>query len=129
MGASTLVPVDVRQTGQKFTRTLRSGSIQLRGLVQIAFGCDSISRCKRNLACMAQNLGVADADGQSRLDILERFCISAIHVKRPSVCVQSENVVPPYKFLVRYFKGSSGLVSVIGVVEDQLTVGIVFSHR
>src|SRR5438034_1512605 len=107
----------------------RSGGIQLRRFVKIPFCGGSISRCKRNLACMAQNLGVVDAEGQSRLDILERFWISAIHVERPSVCVQSENVVPPCKFLASDFKGLGGLVSVIGVVEDQLTVGIVFSYR
>ncbi len=67
----------------------------MRRLVQLSFRCGSLSRCKRNLACMAQNLGVADADRQSRLDILECLCISAIHVERPGVRVQGENVVTP----------------------------------
>src|SRR5437762_273799 len=102
--------------------------MQVCGIAQISLGCSAVPCCQSNLACVAKHSGVANADLQCCLNLLQRFGIMTVGVKRPGVCVESEDVVPATVFTLCNRQRLCRLMSVVSVVENQFTVRIVCAH-
>lgn len=85
----------------------------------------TIDSFERNLARMLDELGIADADCQCCFDLLARFLISSVHMKRPGVRIQSVDVVPSREFSARDFQRLYWFVRVVGIIKNQLTIRVV----
>ena len=73
---------------------------------------------------MREDLGIADSDRQSGLDLLAGFRILTVGVQRPGVGVERVNIVTPRVLLLCHIQCLGQLLRVIGIVEDEFAVGI-----
>ena len=74
---------------------------------------------------MREHFGVANSDGERGFNLLAPLGVLVITVERPGVSVEGEDVVATRDFASGNFEGLRRIVSVVGVVEDQLVVRVV----
>src|SRR5215471_1432886 len=78
---------------------------------------------------MEEKLWVARAISQGSYYLFLGLSELAIDVKRPSISVQSENVLTPLVFQRGDAQGFGGVLGVVGVIVNELAVGVVGEFR
>ena len=79
----------------------------------------------RDCGGMAEQRGVANTYLQRLIQLGASFSVLRVRVERPGVSVESLDVLPPGNLRSRHAHGFSRLVRIVGVVKDQLAIGVV----
>jgi hypothetical protein len=93
--------------------------------VQFGIGSRANIPPSRDEAGVVKQLGIFDADGQSALDFGLGLGIVAGCRQRPGMRVEGEDVMAARKFLLSEVQGLGGLFGIVGVVGDELVIGVV----
>src|ERR1700747_3080790 len=74
---------------------------------------------------MAKHFGIANTYSQRRRDLGASFGVASVHVESPGIGVKREDIVPTGVFRLGNRQRLCRHVGMVGVEENQFTVGVV----